>query len=71
MVKGFYYIQVGAFTSEKNVKKAMKSYKVPFSHFYVQRVGKLYKLMIGKFKTRKEAQEFMRKYGIKGILKKI
>ncbi len=69
--KGFYYIQVGAFTSEKNVKKAMKSYKVPSQHFYVLKTGKLYKLMVGKFKTRKEALEFMRKYGFKGILKKL
>ncbi len=69
--KGFYYIQVGAFSSKENAEKAKKHYKLPSSRFYIIRTGKLYKLLIGKFKTRKEAQMFMRKHGIKGLVKKV
>ncbi len=69
--KGYYYIQVGAFSSKQNAEKAKKKYKISSSRFVIVKSGSLYKLLIGKFKTRKEAQNFMRKYGIKGIIKKI
>ncbi|NPA54411.1 MAG: hypothetical protein GXO21_07060 [Aquificae bacterium] len=68
---GYYYIQVGAFSSKENAERAKKNFKISPSRFVIIRTGKLYKLLIGKFKTRKEAQNFMRKYGIKGIIKKI
>ncbi len=69
--KGYYYIQLGAFSQKKNAEKAKSRFKIPASRFYIVKEGSLYKLLIGRFKTRKEAQAFMRKHGLKGLVKKI
>ncbi|WP_456464946.1 SPOR domain-containing protein [Persephonella sp.] len=64
-----YYIQAGAFTTRKKAQKLLETLKIPNAK--IRKEGQLYKVLIGEFKNRKEAYNFMKKIGIKGFIRKI
>ncbi|WP_457641551.1 SPOR domain-containing protein [Persephonella sp.] len=66
---GFYYIQLGAFSSRKKAEKFTKSLKS--KNIYIINEKGLYKVLLGKFKSRKDAYKYMREKDIKGFVRKI
>ena len=65
-----YYIQIGALSSLSNAKKLKKKLNLP--NVYIHKEGKLYKVLIGSFKNRKEAYEFKKKHNLsKGFVRKL
>ncbi len=69
VLTSFYSIQLGAFSLKKNAENFIEKRNLKDA-FIVYRAG-LYRVMVGKFKTKKEAYLYMKKMGVKGIVKKV
>ncbi|MBK3332724.1 SPOR domain-containing protein [Persephonella atlantica] len=67
-IHGF-YIQVGAFSSKKKAERLVKNLRM--KNVFIRKEGELYKVMIGSFKNKKEAYNFMKAKNIKGFIRKI
>ncbi len=67
-VHGF-YIQIGAFSSRKKAEKLVKDLQI--KNAFIRKEGELYKVMIGSFKNKKEAYNFMKSNKIKGFIRKL
>jgi cell division septation protein DedD len=67
--KGFYYIQMGAFSSRKKAEKFVSSLNL--KNIYIIEEKGLHKVLLGKFKNRKEAYRFMREKDLKGFVRKL
>ncbi|NPA13149.1 MAG: hypothetical protein GXO45_04085 [Aquificae bacterium] len=64
-----YYIQLGAFSDK--TKAIRFASKVNTDKLYVVKEGVLYKVLVGKFSTRKEAYRTLRKLNVKGFVRKL
>ncbi|WP_457623543.1 SPOR domain-containing protein [Persephonella sp.] len=67
--KGYYYIQLGAFSSEKKAKKYVSDLKK--KNVYIIKEKGLYKVLLGRFKTSKEAYKYLRDNDMKGFVRKL
>ncbi|NPA58251.1 MAG: hypothetical protein GXN94_03030 [Aquificae bacterium] len=61
------YVQVGAFSTGKKAEKAVKELKLP--NAVILKEDRLYKVLVGSFKNRKEAFQFLEKKNIKGFIR--
>jgi hypothetical protein len=71
-VKGVYTINIGSFRDEKNAKRVMKEweekgYSVLTERATVSQKGTWYRVSVGRFSSREEAQSFASGLGEKGI----
>jgi cell division protein FtsN len=64
---GGFSIQVGAFSAKENAEIE----KAKYLNAYIIEEGGLYKVLVGKFKTEKEAREYQREHDIKGFIKRV
>jgi len=64
---GGFSIQVGAFSTREKAKIE----KTKYSNAYIIEEGGLRKVLVGKFKTEKEARDYQRKHNIKGFIKRV
>ena len=60
-------IQVGAFST----KEKAEIEKSKYTNAYIIEEGGLHKVLIGKFKSEKEARDYQREHSIKGFIKKV
>ncbi len=67
--KEFYTIQVGAYTNKKFCDYTAKQYENKKYKVYVKKDGKFYRLMVGKFNTKAEADAFAPGFAKKEKLK--
>jgi cell division protein FtsN len=60
-------IQAGAFSTREKAETE----KAKYSNVYIVEESGLYKVLVGKFKTEKEARDYQREHNIKGFIKRV
>lgn len=65
--KSVFAIQVGAFSTKEKAQEEKSKYE----DAYIVEENGLYKVLIGKFKTEKEAREYQKSKDIKGFVKRV
>jgi len=64
---GGFSIQVGAFSTREKAEIE----KAKYPNAYIIEENGLHKVLVGKFKTEKEARDYQRKHNIKGFIKRV
>jgi len=64
---GGFSIQVGAFSTREKAEIE----KAKYPNAYIIEEGGLHKVLVGKFKTEKEARDYQREHDIKGFIKRV
>jgi cell division protein FtsN len=64
---GGFSIQIGAFSTREKAEIE----KAKYPNAYIIEESELYKVLVGKFKTEKEATDYQREHNIKGFIKRI
>jgi len=64
---GGFSIQVGAFSTREKAEIE----KAKYPNAYIIEENGLHKVLVGRFKTEKEARDYQREHDIKGFIKRV